>query len=154
VSFTAGSLNLGTVPLDGSGNASITTSTLTPGTYSVVASFTGQQGSAGSQSSPVSVTIAKVPDTLALSAPGSVKFGSKVTISAAVQYVAGNTLTPTGTVTIKDGSTTLATLPLSDGAASFTTTSLSQTTHSLSASYSGDANFSSSTATASVTVTQ
>ena len=155
VTFTSGSINLGTVALDGSGNATITTSSMTPGTYSIAASFIGQQSSTPSQSSPVSVVIAKVPDTLALSAmPNPAKVGTAVTISAAVQYVSGNTFYPTGSVTIKDGSTTLATLSLSDGAASLTTSSLSVGTHALSATYSGDANFASATATGSVTITQ
>jgi len=154
VTFTSGSLNLGTVPLNSSGQASITTSSMTPGTYSVVASYTGQQSSMPSQSSPVSVVIAKVPDTLALSAtPSPAKVGTAVTISAAVQYVSGDTFFPTGTVTIKDGSTTLATLSVSDGAASFTTSSLAVGTHTLSATYSGDANFVSATAAGSVTIT-
>ena len=153
VQFTAGSLNLGTATLDNNGKASITTSTLTPGTYNVVASFTGQQSSPASQSSPQSLTIAKVPDTLALSAPASATKGSAVTITATVQYVAGNSLFPTGTITIKDGSTTLATLPVTNGGASFTTTTLGVGTHNLTASYSGDGNFVSGTGTASVNVT-
>ncbi|HXE09017.1 MAG TPA: Ig-like domain repeat protein [Acidobacteriaceae bacterium] len=154
VQFTAGSLNLGTATLDSNGNASITTSTLTPGTYNVVASFTGQQSSPASQSSPQTLTIAKVPDTLNLSAnPATATSGSAVTITATVQYAAGNTLYPTGTVTINDGSTKLATLPLTDGSASLTTTTLGVGTHNLSASYSGDGNFASGTATASVSVT-
>jgi len=154
VTFTAGSVNLGTVPLNGSGQASITTSSMTPGTYSVVASYTGQESSMPSQSSPVSVVIAKVQDTLALTAaPNPAKVGAAVTISAAVQYVSGNTFYPTGSVTIKDASTTLATLSVSDRAASFTTSSLAVGTHSLSATYSGDANFVSATAAGSVTIT-
>ena len=154
VKFTAGSVDLGAATLDSAGNASVTTSTLTPGTYNVVASFTGQQAYSPSQSSPQTLTIAKVPETLSLSAtPGTAPHGSAVTIAAAVQYVAGNSLYPTGTVTMKDGSSTLATLPLTDGAASFTTTSLAVGPHSLTATYSGDGNFVSGTATASVTVT-
>jgi polygalacturonase len=154
VKFTAGPVDLGTATLDSAGNASITTSTLTPGTYNVVASFTGQQAYSASQSSPQALTIAKIPDTLAVSTtPATVTAGSAVTISATVQSVAGNSLFPTGTVTINDGSTKLATLPRTDGAASFTTTSLAPGTHNLSASYSGDGNFVSATGTASVNVT-
>jgi hypothetical protein len=76
-----------------------------------------------------------------------------VTITALVQYVSGDSLFPTGTVTVKDGSTTLAALPLVNGSASFTTTSLAVGMHPLTAIYSGDGNFTSAPASASVTIT-
>lgn len=155
VSFTSGSVNLGTVPVDSAGNASLTTSTLTPGTYPVVASFTGQQGSTPSQSTHVTLTISKISDTLALTAtPSPANVGTAVTISATVQYVGGNSFVPTGTVTVKDGSSTLATLSLIDGSATFSTSSLATGPHSLSSSYSGDANFASAVATGSVSIIQ
>jgi hypothetical protein len=75
-----------------------------------------------------------------------------VTITATVSYPS-TSLSPSGTVTIKDGSTTIATLAVVDGAASFMTSTLAVGTHPLSASYSGDANFVKSTATGSVTIT-
>jgi len=154
VSFTADAINLGMVPLDSSGNAALTTTSLTPGTYSVLASFTGQQSSAHSQSSPVLLTIAKVPDTLAVTtSSGTAKTGIPITVTSSVHYVSGTIFHPTGTVTIKDGSTTLATLSLTDGSASFTTSSLAVGTHTLSVTYSGDANFASATSTATVTIT-
>jgi polygalacturonase len=154
VTFTAGSLNLGSVATDANGDAAVTSTSLTPGTYSVIASFTGQPGSSPSQSTPVSVTITQVPTTLTLSPnPGTAGLGSPVTLTTLVQYVAGTTLHPTGTITIKDGSTTLTTLSLEDGSASFTTTSLAAGTHALTASYSGDANFVKSTSNATVTIT-
>jgi len=154
VKFTAGSINLGTVATDSNGNASITTTSLTPGNYSVVAAFTGQQGSTSSESAPVALTISKIPTTLMLTPiPSTTGVGNPVTITALVQFVAGNSLFPSGTVTIKDGSTTLATLSVTDGAVSFTTSSLAAVMHPLTATYSGDANFSSATASASVTIT-
>jgi hypothetical protein len=53
--------------------------------------------------------------------------------------------TPTGTVTFRDGSTTLGTGTLSGGQARFTTSSLSVGTHTITAVYGGDSNFSGST---------
>lgn len=154
VSFTAGTINLGSVATDSHGNASITTTTLTPGNYSVVAAFTGQQGSSSSQSAPVAFTIMKIPTTLTLTpSPGTTGVGSPVTITALVQYVSGDSLFPTGTVTVVDGSTTLATLPLVNGSASFTTTALAVGMHPLTATYGGDGNFLSAKASASVTIT-
>jgi polygalacturonase len=153
VQFTAASVNIGSAPTNGQGSAAVTTSSLTPGTYQVVASFTGQQGSTASQSTPVALTVTQIPTTLALTAnPATAVSGTPVTITTTVSYPA-TSLLPSGTVTIKDGSTTIATLALVDGAASFTTSTLTVGTHSLSASYGGDANFVKSSATGSVTVT-
>src|SRR5207253_10623179 len=59
--------------------------------------------------------------------------------------------TPTGTVTFKDGATTLGTGTLSSGAATFATSSLSLAAHSITAVYGGDTNFTVST---SSTLTQ
>jgi polygalacturonase len=153
VQFTAGSLNIGSAPTNGQGSATVTTSSLTPGTYNVVASFTGQQGSTSSQSTPVALTVTQIPTTLALTAsPSTAVSGTPVTITATVSYPA-TSLLPSGTMTIKDGSTTIATLAVVDGAASFTTSTLAVGPHSLSASYSGDANFVKSSGTGSVTIT-
>ena len=52
---------------------------------------------------------------------------------------------PTGTVTFDDGSTVLGTVALTNGTASFTTSSLAVGTHSIKAVYAGDTNFKSST---------
>lgn len=72
-------------------------------------------------------------------------FGAPVTFMALVQptvdgssRVAGNM---TGTVTFRDGTTTLGTLTLVPGSVNFTTSSLSRGTHSITATYSGDGNY-------------
>jgi len=84
--------------------------------------------------------------------PATAVTGTLVTITTTVSYPQTSLLS-SGTVTIKDGSTTIATLPLVDGAASFTTSTLAVGSHSLSASYSGDPDFVKSSATGSVTIT-
>jgi hypothetical protein len=72
----------------------------------------------------------------------SAQTGQSVTFSATVT---GGTGTPTGTVTFKDGTTTLGTASLSNGNATFSTSSLAVGTHSITAVYSGDPNFIGST---------
>ena len=152
VQFTAGSENLGSAATF-LGKAIVTTNSLTPGTYEVVATFTGQVGSTSSESTPQALTVTQIPTTLALTAnPSTAVSGTPVTITATLSY-ATTSLSPSGTVTIKDGSTTIATSPVVDGAASFTTSTLAVGTHSLSASYGGDANFVKSSGTGSVTIT-
>src|SRR5581483_5899215 len=54
--------------------------------------------------------------------------------------VFGGNITPTGTVTFKDGTATLGTAPLSGGTATLTTSALSIGSHSITAVYGGDGN--------------
>jgi hypothetical protein len=68
-------------------------------------------------------------------------FGQSVTFTANV-VAAG---AATGTVTFRDGSTVLATVPLSSGQASLNTSALTAGSHSITASYSGDMRFLGST---------
>lgn len=66
--------------------------------------------------------------------------GQPVTLTATITSNGVNI--PTGTVTFSDGSTQLATIPVNDtGRAIYTTPSISAGSHSITASYSGDANF-------------
>lgn len=74
--------------------------------------------------------------------------GQSVTFTATVTSASG---TPTGTVTFKDGSTSLGTITLSGGQAQLSTSTLSAGSHSITATYSGDSTYS---ASASSTLTQ
>ena len=75
-----------------------------------------------------------------------------VTLTATVSAASGTTV-PTGTVTFKDGTTTLGTVSLTGTTASFSSTTLSAGAHSLTATYNGDASNDVSTSSAvSVTV--
>jgi len=69
-------------------------------------------------------------------------FSTSVTFTATVSGPLGP---PTGTVTFKDGSTVLGTNTLSGGTATFATNALSIGAHSITAVYSGDPNFLTST---------
>jgi hypothetical protein len=71
--------------------------------------------------------------------------GDAVTFTATVAPSNGATGTPTGTVTFYDGTTSQWTSTLVGGVATWSTSTLAQGSHSITAAYSGDANFSSST---------
>jgi hypothetical protein len=71
-------------------------------------------------------------------------YGDAVTFTATVTATSG---TPTGTVTFKDGATTLGTATLSSGQTTYATATLSSGTHSITAVYSGDASFAATTST-------
>jgi hypothetical protein len=87
---------------------------------------------------------AKTATTTSLSAPASATVGDNVTLTATVAPAAA-----TGTVTFKDGSSTLGTGTLSGGTASFSTTALAGGSHSIVASYSGDTDYAGSDSAAS-----
>jgi len=136
--------------LDGTGQASFSTSSLNPGTHSITASYTGDANFVNSVSTSLNQVVAKGQAVTTLgSSTNSSLFGQAVTLTVTVQPVAPATGTPTGTVSILDGSTIVASgVALNaSGQASFGTSSLSPGTHSLTANYSGDMNFASSVST-------
>jgi hypothetical protein len=78
----------------------------------------------------IAITLTGTPDPVFLNNP--ITFTSTLTSPAGV---------PTGTITLMDGSVPLITLPLSGGAVSFTTSTLTLGLHTITAVYSGDAIF-------------
>jgi RHS repeat-associated protein len=83
--------------------------------------------------------------TTLVSSPTSPYVKQSVTLTATVAPLSGTGATPTGTVTFKDGATTIptATCPgaLTAGVATCTTTFTTAATHSLTANYAGDATY-------------
>jgi hypothetical protein len=153
VTFLNGSTLLGTATLDSSSVATLSTTSLAAGTYSLTAQYAGNANFLSSTSVAVSVTVNAQATTTSLAAsPNPVATGQTLTLTAAVEG-RGST-TPAGTVSFLSGSTLLGTATLnSSGVATLSTTSLAAGTYSLTAQYSGNANFLSSTSTAvSVTV--
>jgi sugar lactone lactonase YvrE len=79
-------------------------------------------------------------ETLLTVSSASLTPGQNETLTA--QVLSSITGTPTGTVSFYDGTTLLSTVTMSGGTASYSTTTLAPgVTHTLSAVYSGDANF-------------
>ena len=133
------------------GTATFTVSGLGVGPHTIVAQYTGDSSFNPSTASLTQIVSPGVtPSTTALSTSTNPSLsGQAVTFTANVSGAGGP---PTGTVTFKDGATTLATVTLVGGNASFTTSSLSVGAHTIVASYSGDPTFNSSTATLSQNV--
>jgi autotransporter-associated beta strand protein len=144
VTFMDGTNTLGTVGLSG-GVATFSTSALTGGSHTITASYSGDTNFAVSPISSVTYSVILASSSTALTAPTTSVFGQPVTLTATVSSAFG---VPTGTVTFKDGTTTLGTGTLNgSGIATFTTSTLSVSTHSLSAVYNSDGNFLTSTGT-------
>jgi hypothetical protein len=141
VTFKDGTTTLGTGALS-NGVATLTTSTLSVATHSLTVSYAGNGNFNASTSTAVSLVVKKATATAAVTAaPSPSVYGQSVTFTATVAAAAPGSGTPTGTVTFKDGTTTLATATLSGGTARFTTSTLSVATHNVTISYAGDANF-------------
>jgi len=148
VTFKDGGATLGSGNLSG-GEASYSTSSLSAGTHSITAVYGGDTNFSGSTSSALSQKVNSASSTGGTtstslsSSPNPATAGQAVTFTATV--TPNGSGTPTGSVSFEDGSTMLGRAELSGGQASYTTSSLSVGPHSITASYGGDANFSSST---------
>ena len=142
VTFKNGSTTLGTVALSG-GKAEYTTSVLTPGSHAITADYTGNTDYAASTSSALSETVqAQTTTTTVSTSVNPSPYDKAVIFTAIVKASASGT--PTGSVTFKDGSTTLSTVNLSGGKVTFTTSTLAVGSHTISAVYNGNTDYSTS----------
>ena len=149
ITFKNGSTTLGTGTLNGSGVTTFSTSSLAVGNaYSITAEYGGDASFVTSTSSAVSQVVNKASSaTVLIAAPNPSVFGQSVTFTA---LVTGSSGTPSGTITFKNGSTTLGTGTLNgSGVTTFSTSSLAVgNAYSITAEYGGDANFVTSTSSA------
>jgi len=149
VLFLDGVNTIGSVFLDATGQAILTTSSLVPGSHSITAAYTGGfqflaatsaavnqviTGTAPPAATTTTVTSNNNPSTL----------GQSVMFTATVARTTAGT--PTGTVSFMDGSITVGTDTLNGSVmATLQTSLLAVGSHSITAVYGGDANFSGST---------
>jgi hypothetical protein len=95
------------------------------------------------------ITIGKAPTTVTLTSSTLSPFsGIPVTFTALA--ASSTTGTPTGTVSFYDGTNLLSTAPITNGSATYTPSGLAGGAHNITAVYSGDANFTTSTSSAVV----
>ena len=146
VNFFDGATSLGTATLSAAGKATLKTAGLAIGTDPISVVYSGDTNFAtsGSATLPQVVTSDSTTSSLTASANPSV-FGQSVTLTATVSVVAPGAGTPTGSFTFLDGSTVLATVALSGRTATFKTSSLAVGSHAITAAYSGDSNYATST---------
>jgi hypothetical protein len=123
-------------------------STLPRGSYTIRVTYGGDSNYG------VTSTATTIPLGVGLITPASVSLVSSanpvlvtnaVTFTATVTSASG---TPTGSVSFYDGTTLLGTVALSNGVASYTTSSLAAATHSITAVYSGSSNSTAGTSSA------
>ncbi|HEX3840160.1 MAG TPA: Ig-like domain-containing protein [Acidimicrobiales bacterium] len=153
VKFTVNGAPLGTpVVVTGGPSGSVATSasisSLNPGTYTLTATYSGDNNfltSSGTSGQPV--TVAQTTTTLVVS-PNPVQLSQPLTLTATVAPVAPGSGTPTGSVDFYNGTNLIGFGTLSGGTASLTLSSLSPGAHSLTAVYLGEADYAASTSAA------
>jgi hypothetical protein len=148
VDFKEGATDLtpGGVTLSG-GRATFSTATLTVGQHTITASYSGNVQFAASQANNAAapeVINQAFSRTVLLAFPDPAVFGQVVSFTVIVSALAPGRGTPTGTVTVLDGTTTIGSVSLnssSGGRATFTTASLSRGNHAINVNYGGNSNF-------------
>lgn len=146
---------LGTSQLS-SGSASLVFSSLSVGSHKIAALYSGD-GNYISNSAILIQTVNQDPTTLAVSTSAASAIpGQAVTFTAVVQSTAPGSGVPTGSVDFLDtiSGADLGVVPLVNGSAALTTSSLALSSYNIVASYSGDGNFLASNASVAEVVTQ
>jgi hypothetical protein len=145
VTFKDGAATLGTGALNGSGHAILFTAALAVGSHSITAVYAGDGNFTGSTSGPITQNVVQGTTTTAVATSGSPStLGGSVTFTATVNVVSGAGI-PTSTVTFKDGASTLGTGTLNgvggNDQATFSISTLGVGSHSITAVYAGDTDF-------------
>jgi hypothetical protein len=111
------------------------------GTHLITATYSGDTANATSTSATLTEYVGLAPTTTTLTTSGSPSHvGQPVTFTAAVKWAYGTV--PDGElVTFFDGTATIGTGTTASGVATFTTSSLTAKTHTIKATYAGDAKF-------------
>jgi hypothetical protein len=142
VTFKDGSTTLGVASLNGI-RAALDAVPSTIGTNVITASYSGDSNFDASSTSKDQTVNQATTRTAVTSSQNPSNLGQSVTFTAEIAPQFGGETT--GTVTFKDGSTTLAVITVSGNKAATTTSTLAAGTHSITAVYSGDSNFIGST---------
>ncbi len=126
------------------GAATFTTSTLAVGAHTITVSYSGDTTHAASTStdngaSPWSQIVEEQTAVTLTSSVNPSLVGQSVTFTATVTALNGGGILPDGTVTFLDGTTTLFTGQLAGGVLTYTTSTLANGLHPITAVYSGDA---------------
>lgn len=150
VTFYDGSTTLGTGTLSGD-QAIFTTSALSISTHSITASYAGDSNFVGSKSPALSLPVLRATSTDLVAAPNPANTGDTVTLTSNVTVHgplppsgAGGSPNPTGNVVFMDGSNVIGTVQVTGVTVTLTTSFSTAGTHTLTANYSGDQNFASS----------
>jgi sugar lactone lactonase YvrE len=151
VTFKEDSATVGTGTLNANGVATVSLVSLPVGSHTFVASYAGDALNLPSLSVPFIQVVQLRPTTDVLtSSKSSLSGGQQLTLISVIHPTGGaGSVAPTGTVTFVDGSTTLATSAVDGTGVATVTVLLSGSSANLSSTYSGDANYASSSSSPS-----
>jgi len=152
VTFSANGTSIGTATVNAVGVATLTYAFPAVGTETVTATYGGDSSFSGSTSPAVSVNVLIDPTVTAVSASPNpaLAFQSTMLIArvASTSSAASNAV-PSGSITFFDGAISLGTATLNaDGSGAISVVSFQVGTHSITAVYSGSADFAPSTSAA------
>ncbi|HEY1576611.1 MAG TPA: Ig-like domain repeat protein, partial [Terracidiphilus sp.] len=139
VTFFDGETALGSTALSANEIASLTLSTLPPGTHTILAKYAGDGRAGASDSEPTSVVVKQTTALALTSASNPALTISAITLTANLRNAGA--AAATGEILFTEGTTQLGTAALdASGHASLTLPSLAAGFHALTASYAGDGN--------------
>ena len=151
VMFFDGGTDLGIVALNGSGDATLTTSSLALGANSITASYSGDSNDmSASSAQAATVSVAQAATQVVLIPMGPLP-GRKVGLEAEIQPLAPGAGVPTGTVKFELTRKKFVIGPLSGGMFTLTTKLARVRNKTITILYSGDPDFLASTLTTKIT---
>ncbi|WP_161570822.1 Ig-like domain repeat protein [Granulicella sibirica] len=153
VTFLNGGVTLGTGTVGGSGQATLGITTLPVGSLSLVATYGGDAKDNPSTSPALTQVVQQATTQISLTSSANPSFaGGTVTYLASLSSNGG---VPSGQIVLTEGGSVLSTATMNGtGVASFSLNSLVAGSHTLIASFAGDASHSASTSNALVQVVQ
>lgn len=137
--------SLGTATVNKNGLATLQISTLTAGSHSIVAKYSGDNNYVPKDSDPITQRVLPAAAVTVTSSLNPSALDRPVTFTVTAAAIPPTPGLPTGTVELFDGATSLGVAPLQNGTASFTISTLTVGSHSITAKYSGDDNFAANT---------
>jgi uncharacterized repeat protein (TIGR03803 family) len=150
VNFTWAGNSIGTAALNASGVATLTRSNLNADSYPLTAVYKGDANNAPSTSAILNQVVTQTTSSATISAsPNPSNPGQPVTFTA---RITSPTATPTGPVTFTAGNSVLATVELSGGKATFTTSALPAGSTTVTVTYPWNSDISASSASVIQTV--
>jgi hypothetical protein len=146
------------VPLNGTGQATVTTSSLAAGgnylgNHFIRATYNGDANHPVTSATMMQKVHANASTTAVVAFPNPADAGQQILFTATVSGVPGGSGTPTGMVTFSDGANVIGQVPLdANGAATTASSNLSAGSHTITATYASDTKFAASSGSTAVQV--
>src|SRR6185312_2919329 len=138
VVFYDGTTQIGSALLDATGHASISTSGFAIGSHALSVSYLGDTNYTGSNASLNQQVNQVNTQVVVTSSIDPSVVGQSVTFTATVSIAGAGSSPLNGTITFMDGGSAVVTATVTNGVATWTTSSLTAGTHTITAAFSGN----------------